>query len=1257
MSIVFQAIDWRTDHISFNPEEEYSSKEFIIQIFGKTRNNENVFVIVKNYEPGFYILYEDYINFLDQMEEDKKFNFIDKLKFNKPINAKEFYGFHGDEKTTFIKVHSHLYYLVKKFEKYCQGYYDRTEKRHIGLDIKTFESNKDPLLQFMHERNVLPCGWIQIDDNLDYDFDDIGQANNADIAVVVNYKNIKPYQNNECNEILPFVIGAMDIECISDDNKFPEPRKKSDKIVSIATTFSRIKEEECYRKVVLLIGKCPKLDGIEVVCCKNEEELILKWCDLIIQENPDVLTNWNGFGFDDKYIYFRSKLYDLGTPIFDKAKIPKPDKEGYVYDFTPNLKLSRLINEDTPFAIKQMSSAQMGDNIMKYFDMRGRVNFDLMKFIRREHNLVSYKLDYVAQLFFREQLKDIYNLDNVEHLNKIKQLLENYKLEDNKNLDKIKEINLKSYPKTSSLLTIKTKEFFKDQYIIIVNNDGVTDYEIENNRKFHILDIIDNMHMVIDFKLNPEILHYKGKIFCCNVKDDVPPKEIFEKYRSGNPKEIGELMRYNVQDCNLCNKIINKLNIMVNNIGMSNVCNIPLNWIFNRGQSQRVYSVVSKHCREKGYKIETYKKTQTIEEIEDASKITYEGAIVFHPEPDIYDCIYTLDYASLYPTSMICRNISHETFVEDPSYMEKYKKDYVFFPITYEQLDKEIMLEKKKAQEGLKKKDKNYDLKKTNMLKYLGIDETTFDKNKTCYFARRKDGELGILPTVLRTLLGERKKVRKIQAECELRGETFMASVCNGLQLAYKIVCNSVYGQLGCSREVGPIAYMDLAACTTATGRYMVLRAKEFAEDIYPSIANTVLGKYDKKIVNNLTKEIEPTLRGPKTQTHKFIKLHNGHIFIETKEEIEQNLKRDPDYYQDEILVKSKEERYNNMKTLMDYYLKYYEGENKLSDKVGVNVNMQDPVKRKALYDKIFDTITKNMEDSNYFFHVVYGDTDSIMVAMDLAEKKTNKRWKGLEMRQRYITLGLLGSDIINQFLPPPENLEYEKILTPFTILSKKRYVANLYEEDPNKFYQKNMGIVLKRRDNARIVKYVVGGVVDKLINSEDLEQGKQEALEFTNNILKDIINGKFDINYFVITKSLKEHYKTKTDPSHVALAKKIAKRDPGNAPAANDRIPYVFMVVDEKKAKTQGDRVENPQYLLEHKIPIDYLYYIKKQIEIPCKQFLELYNPEQAKIIFKNAENYFNRKQAGLETEIKDIYSFNKKKDEQKKSKFSMNI
>ena len=96
-------------------------------------------------------------------------------------------------------------------------------------------------------------------------------------------------------------------------------------------------------------------------------------------------------------------------------------------------------------------------------------------------------------------------------------------------------------------------------------------------------------------------------------------------------------------------------------------------------------------------------------------------------------------------------------------------------------------------------------------------------------------------------------------------------------------------------------------------------------------------------------------------------------------------------------------------------------------------------------------------------------------------------------------------------------------------------------------------------------------------------------------------------------------------------------------------------MVVDNKKAKNQGYRVENPQYLLDHNLQIDYLYYIKKQIENPCKQFLELYNPKQASIIFKNAENYFYRKQAGLNTNVNGIFSFNN--SSKKKSMFSMDF
>lgn len=1109
MTIKFQAIDWRSNHISFDLENE-NAKEFVIQIFGKTEDNKNIFVLVKNFKPGFYILYTDYL--LNKKTFGNKLKYFNSLIFSKPFYAKEFYGFHGDQRVPFIKIQCDKYFLLKKFAADCQA-----------LNIKTYESNKDPIIQFLHQNNLKTCGWIEIEDYFDNSnelLNDIAELTNADINIICDFHSVKPIEDER---IQKFIIGAMDIECISEDNGFPQFKRPSDKIVSIATTFSRVGESECYRKVCLVLGNCLPIEGIEVINCATEEEIIIKWCQLIQYEDPDIMTNWNGFGFDDNYIMNRAKLLHIENKI----------------------KLSRLLDELTPFTEKKISSAQMGNNIMHYYDMRGRVNFDLMKFIRREHNLPTYKLDYAAQYFFRDQLTEIKNNDN-----------------------------------NTALLTVLTKEFFKDQYIIIVNNDGVTDYDIDDGKKFRIIEIIDGNHMIINSNIDPEILNKKGKIYCCNVKDDVPPKEIFNKYKSGNPKDLQELTRYNVQDCNLLNKIINKLNIMINQIGLANVCYIPINWIINRGQSARIYSVVSKKCKEEGYKIETYKKTKTKKEIEEESKVTYEGAIVFPPKPGMYDCVFTLDYASLYPTSIICRNISHETYVmcdtnEDAQkIMAKYSDKYTFFPITYQQLEKEDVDKKKKKCE----KVGNESLKQ-----YFGGKEKK-DKNKICYFARAKDGKLGIIPEVLQTLLQCRRNVRKLQAK---EKNPFKANVYNGLQLAYKIVCNSVYGQLGCSREVGPIALMDLAACTTATGRYMVLRAKEFAENIYPDIIDKVFSSSDDEIA------------------------------------------------------------YQNMAEHIDKLLDFYDKEN------GINKNMQDRIKRKEFYDKIFKTIKENMTNINYHFNVVYGDTDSIMVSMNLCDKKTGQRIKGLDMRQKYINMGDLGSMIVKEFLPPPENLEYEKILTPFLILSKKRYVGNLYEFNPDKYFQKNMGIVLKRRDNAQIVKYVVGGIVDRLINTPDLEKGKRDALVFTKQCLKDIIDGKFNINSFVITKSLKpkDEYSNWKQIAHAVLAERIAKRDPGNAPAPNDRIPFVYIVCDENAVKLQGDRIETPQYIQEHKIPIDYKFYIEHQLEVPCLQFLDLFNKVKAHDIFKHAYEYFNRKQAGLSNGTQSLMSFMKIDKQQTKN------
>lgn len=1144
MNLILQTIDYRYEivsekYIDENKRTHYDSK-ILIRAFGRIQNpknknelGESVCVDINNFEACFYInKFNNYLKIINLILE--VIGGTNDITIGRPFKARNFYGFCGDEYQEYIKISSKNYFTLNNLAKLLHNETINFKTKHknaslllnfntkskaitqkiniyniidnVPLNIKVFESNKDILLQYFHERNLKPCGWISLKN-----YFVCKEPVNCKKHINVEWNNVYPIDNEEYNNIIqPFTLCAYDIECISCDESFPLASRDTDEIVSIAATFNKI-GQKCYYKCIIISKPCNKIDNVDVFVVNNEEELIKKFCEVIRIQDPDVCTNWNGFNFDDNYIHDRVLKLDIDEK---------------------NICFSR-IKKNTKFITKKLSSSAYGDNIMKYYDMDGRVNFDLMKVIQRDPvKLVSYKLDYVSSYYFRDEFIKIENdYDN----------------------------------KTCKIFKKKPSDtFFKGQYTLLVRNDGTADYELEDGKKFHILDIIDNgLILLLNGNIDENIFNDKGKFYACSVKDDVKPKEIFRKYKSGDPEQIKELSLYNVQDCELCNNLCNKLNILINNIGMSNVCYVPLNWIFNRGQSQKVFSIVSKKCKEKNYLIPTMiRKTD-----EDDDDITFQGACVIPPTPGIYPIIFCLDYAALYPRSMICKNISHDMYVVDTpemtkeEIMEKYKDKYTFEKIEYKPLNKEFEKEKHKAKNKGKFKSEvdeaDDDTHDINLDDYF--DDLNKHKNelKVCYFARNKDKKtIGILPEVLVDILTSRKNVRtkqKIGVENGLFEEhSFQWNVLEGLQLAYKITCNSVYGQLGCE-GVGPIAWMDLAACTTATGRKMLLTAKNFATKIYPKVINNALISKEK-------------------MEEYLLNLFEGHY-------------REPGEPKfplaDKRLVKGNTEALND------------------------------------LFDKTYNGCML-LKDYNFDFKVAYGDTDSIFVAPNLRRKTDNSLVYGFELRDISIKLGLLGQIIVDKLLPPPEDLEYEKILSPFIIISKKRYVGNLYEEKPNVFYQKNMGIVLKRRDNAQIVKYVIGGVVDRLLNTENQEEGKKLALDFTEKALNDIIDGKFKISMFIITKSLSGNYANRNSIAHAVLADRIAERDPGNAPSPNDRIPYVYIV--KENTKLQGERIETPDFIKEHNLKIDYANYIIEQIKNPCLDFLQFCNKQKSEEIFEIA-------------------------------------
>ena len=1067
-----QITDWTYDHELNNDGEE----KYIINLFGTTTDNLNINIKVTEFTPYFYFKIplnwkiNHVILFIDEIKKNINQDYRgDLLKYD-IVKKHDFYGFTNNKLFKFVQLVFSSYTGFREYSSALRRSYKIFSISKYPISVKLYESNMDPTLRFMHIKKLGACGVIKISDYKDVRPDNAEKLNST-VYIETRWNNIHP--DNTSNFVAKLKVASFDIECVSSDGGFPQPKRLEDKIIQIGTTFNYYGEPECYLKHIVTLGSCSSIDGVIVESYETEEELLIAWKNLILKENPDIITGYNIFGFDEYYIYKRSKILKI------KDRVSK---------------LSRIFNKSSEFIKKELNSAGMGDNWLKYYNMHGRVQIDLMKYIQNNFKFDSYKLDYVASQFIKEQVKPQTKIDQ--------------------------------NTQTSIIYTGNIYGLTVGRYIKIIFNDGLSDNDYQNGKKFKVLDIGSDTIDTVKYStikimgiLDAEALEFKKyRISWSQAKDDVTPQDIFRLQKEG-PDERRIIATYCIQDCILCNKLLEKLQVITNNTAMANVCNVPLSFIFLRGQGVKIFSLVAKKCREENYLIPVIQKPKgpdtkkmSKEELkkykEEKALEGYEGATVLEPVKGVhFEPISVLDYASLYPRSMIYKNLSHEMLVTDSKY-------------------------------------DNLPGYKYNDISYNNKDETV----TIVRFAQKLDNSKGIIPRILDYLLDARKRTND---EMKKTNDEFKKKLLNGLQLAFKVVANSLYGQTG--GPTSPIYMKEVAASTTATGRDMLLAAIKFCEQVYPKIIRPILDRNYDLYLERVNKLFDTC------------SLDNIVIFEDNKANEKMFIDED------------KEKRYNNR----DEFIKWYYDE--------INT---------VLVDRDLDNIK-----------CIYGDTDSVFVNFGICNRITRERYTDHNTLDRSIKVGILCGDLINIIMPEPENLEYEKTFWPFVILSKKRYVGNLYGFDSKKFYQNSMGIVLKRRDNAPIVKIVVGGIVNEILNNRTA----RGAVDFTRQELKKLFSGKFPVDKFIISKTLKAEYADRTKLAHVVLADRMAERDPGNKPLPNDRIPYAYIEVDDdifgrkkSEVKLQGDRVEHPDYIIEHNLKIDYVFYLTNQIQNPATQFLE---------------------------------------------------
>ena len=254
----------------------------------------------------------------------------------------------------------------------------------------------------------------------------------------------------------------------------------------------------------------------------------------------------------------------------------------------------------------------------------------------------------------------------------------------------------------------------------------------------------------------------------------------------------------------------------------------------------------------------------------------------------------------------------------------------------------------------------------------------------------------------------------------------------------------------------------------------------------------------------------------------------------------------------------------------------------------------------------VYDLTTENHHFAAGVGNIIVHNTDSVFFKFNLTDKETGEKITGDKGLELSIEIAQEACHNVSKVLKQPHDFEYEKTFMPFCLIAKKKYVGIKYEFDPTKGKRSEMGIVLKRRDNAPIVKDIYGGVIDILMK----EKNVQKAIEYVHKCLQDLVDGNIPIEKLIITKSLRSFYKNPQGVAHKVLADRIGQREPGNKPTSGDRVPFVYIVTKppaKGKKVLQGDKIETPTFIKENKLQIDYSFYITNQIMKPLLQLFGL--------------------------------------------------
>lgn len=711
---------------------------------------------------------------------------------------------------------------------------------------------------------------------------------------------------------------------------------------------------------------------------------------------------------------------------------------------------------------------------------------------------------------------------------------------------KIKDVILAN-PEDSHSAVIKVdniRELEEGNFIVI--SMAATTAKLNDGEKFKILEVHKDTGKIVLDRPVPRACLTSVPMWGLG-KDDVSPQDIF-RLQKGSAADRATIAKYCIQDCALLIRLLRKLEVINNNFGMSNVCLVPFSYIFLRGQGIKAFSLITNECAKEDFLLPVLERIEPEElEVDDSTRLAHTQTAQQRERDDGDDLLDGDDNTTT-------ANIEHEADSNNEDSEEETETENEPSDIT-------IAREKSKQEQDITKSEKvKPDIHPSQMRFKLPKDFNRIIMTDESY-----EGALVLKP------------VTDIYTEDPITVLDFSSLYPSEMitsDLSHDRICEDPYwlGESGARHlEQLGLSYLD--------------RSYDNFEWIDP-------------------KKRSKGKRKCGTTTVRFVQYPDGRKgliprilmgLLASRKATKKQMDAEPDPF--------KKALYDGLQ------LAYKVTANSVYGQIGARTS-------KMYKPQIAASTTAGgrgrIQHASTFLSgkfaktsVVYGDTDSLFLKFKLLRADGTPPANDLEKISLAIQIGQEAEKELKKVLPGVHCMAYEKVLFPFILISKKRYFALKYEDDPTKYKQISMGLILKRRDNAPMLKHCYLGVLDSLVKDKNIPK----AIEYVQNECRKMVDGAFDMNMFVISKTLSAYYADPESIAHKVLAERMGERDPGNKPQSNERIPYVFIKIKEELGVDylQGDRIEHVEYVRKNKLKVDYEKYILNQIMKPISQLFEL--------------------------------------------------